>query len=307
MEDLPPGLLLDILVRTGAWKEERKGDPVLGEINDSGEWEEVPMPTNSALSVCRTWHGALVDSPAHLVDWLVGAHGGSREAALVAVCAMGREAAARHLLALSVDAPRANCMDGKALVAAAQYGRESIVRLLLDHPSDAPTADCCAALTLTHHEPIRRLLQDKLLAMLSPQEHEQVMQLPVQQRPEEIVLLVQRRRVVEQMMQQMGMLMEDGAAAEVVQQIAMLADADVQHQQMLQHQQQIAQQMAQEQQEQQAQQAQQPQAQNLQLAQLLAMLSPQDQGLVMQIPAAQRPEAIVQLVKRKRQMQQQGQ
>jgi hypothetical protein len=54
-----------------------------------------------------------------------------------------------------------------------------------------------------------------------------------------------------------------------------------------------------QQQQQAQQQAQQQQAlvahQALNL-QLLAMLSPQEQGLVMQMPAAQRPQAIVQLV-----------
>jgi hypothetical protein len=314
MEDLPPGLLLDILVRTGAWKEERK-EPSFGEIDDSGEWEEVPMPTNSALSVCRTWHGALMDSPAHLADWLVGAHGGSREAALVAACAMGREAAARHLLELSVDAPRANCMEGKALVAAAQYGRESIVRLLLDHPSDAPTADCCncAALTLTHHEPIRRLLQDKLLAMLSPLDQDHV--------THEIVRLVQRKRRMEQQAQQGHGQQTGGAHGYNPAQIAQLQQQQAQLRAL--HGAAYggfgaggngggggggtaAAQQAQQQQALMAQQAQQHQAQNLQLQQLLAMLSPQEQGLVMQMPAAQRPQAIVQLVQRKRQMQQQG-
>jgi hypothetical protein len=107
----------------------------------------------------------------------------------------GEEAAARHLLELPEGSPRANCMGGKALVRAAQHGFESIIRLLLDS-RDAPTADCCNcdALTLCRHESIRRLLQEQLLAMLSPQDQEKVMQLPVQQRSQEIVLRVQRKR-----------------------------------------------------------------------------------------------------------------
>jgi hypothetical protein len=109
----------------------------------------------------------------------------------------------------------------------------------------------------------------QLLAMLSPQEQSLVLQMPAAQRPQAIVQVVQRRRSLQ--MQQQG--------------------------QQQQPQQQQAQQA------QQAQQVQQQQAQNLQLRQPLAMLSPQEQRLVMQMPAAQRQQAIVQLVQRKRQMQ----
>ncbi|KAG1660019.1 hypothetical protein FOA52_005599 [Chlamydomonas sp. UWO 241] len=160
MEDLPTGVLLDILVRTGAWK---------------GAGKE-------CLSVCRTWREALMGSPADMASLLVGAHGGSKEAALVAACTMGHEGATRHLLELAADPLRANCLDGKALVAASQHGRESIVRLLLDYPRDAPRPDCrnCDALALCQHTAIRQLLQERLFAMLSPEEQERVMQVPVQ-------------------------------------------------------------------------------------------------------------------------------
>jgi hypothetical protein len=206
LEDLPPGVLLDILVRAGAWKEEGK-EPSVGEmpIGVTGEPGELlmPMPTHSVLSVCRTWRESLMDSPAHMASLLVGAHSGSREAALVAACTMGHEGTARHLLELSADAPRANCMDGMTLVTASRHGHESIVLLLLDCPRDAPRPDCqnCDALTLCRHTSIRRLLQEQLLAMLSPQQQAHVLQLPVQQRPVAIVQRVQLTRHTEEMQQ----------------------------------------------------------------------------------------------------------
>ncbi|KAG1671087.1 hypothetical protein FOA52_000759 [Chlamydomonas sp. UWO 241] len=209
LEDLPPGVLLDVLVRAGAWKEEGK-EPSFGVTGKTGEPGELPAPTptHSLLSVCQTWRESLMDSPAHMASLLVGAHGGSREAALVAACTMGHEGAVQHLLELSVDAPRANCMDGMALVTASQHGREAIVRLLLDCPRDAPRPDCrnCDVLTLCEHMSIRRLFQERLLAMLLPLEQEVVMQLPVQQRREAIVRRVQRTRHREQLQQHLAML-----------------------------------------------------------------------------------------------------
>ncbi|KAG1671088.1 hypothetical protein FOA52_000760 [Chlamydomonas sp. UWO 241] len=209
LEDLPPGVLLDVLVHAGAWKKEGK-EPSFGVIGDKGEpgGLPMPMPTRSALSVCRTWRESLMDSPAHMASLFVGAHGGSREAALVAACTMGHEGAVHHLLELSVDSPRANCMDGMALVTASQHGRESIVRLLLDCPRDAPRPDCrnCDALTLCEHTSVRRVLQERLFEMLLPLEQEVVMQLPVQQRREAIVRRVQRTRHREQMQQHLAML-----------------------------------------------------------------------------------------------------
>jgi hypothetical protein len=147
-------------------------------------------------------------------------------------------------------------MDGKALVRAAQHGFESIVRLLLACSRDAPTADCCNcdALTLCRHESTRRLLQEKLLAMLPHQEQRLVMQLPVLQRPEEIVRRVKRKRSQEQLqeallqaqvvkkVQQMTELEEQVAQLQLVQQVQRMQQAQ---------QEQLKQQIAQQQQEQQ--------------------------------------------------------
>ncbi|KAG1660018.1 hypothetical protein FOA52_005598 [Chlamydomonas sp. UWO 241] len=188
MEDLPTGVLLDVLVQAGAWPEE--GACQLGQGSARGQDD-----VYSALSVCRTWRDALKGSSSHMVGLLVAVHDGSRETALLRACATGHEGAARHLLELA-DGPRANCMDGKALEQAAQAGHISIVRLLLDYPRDAPRADSnnCEALLLTRHEPIKRLLQERLLAMLPPQTQGLVTQLPVQQRLEVTVKLVRHRR-----------------------------------------------------------------------------------------------------------------
>jgi hypothetical protein len=69
LEDLPPGVLLDILVSAGAWPEV-EGQPM-------GRWERqmvdeamADMDVFSPLSVCRGWRGMLLGSPPHLVQLL---------------------------------------------------------------------------------------------------------------------------------------------------------------------------------------------------------------------------------------------
>ncbi|KAG1666812.1 hypothetical protein FOA52_011653 [Chlamydomonas sp. UWO 241] len=156
--DLPPPLLLDVLVRAGAWPEV-EGQP-LGWRNRNYAFME--MRVHSTLSVCRAWRAMLRGSPFHMAELLSGAHGGSTEEALVGACAMGHEPAARHILELPRP-PRADCMGGAALISASRNGYEGVVRLLLEFPRHAPHADAYngAALVLSAwsgHESIVRLL-----------------------------------------------------------------------------------------------------------------------------------------------------
>ncbi|KAG1663151.1 hypothetical protein FOA52_006048 [Chlamydomonas sp. UWO 241] len=137
IQDLPTGILLDVLVLAGAWTE---GQPRLD------PWRLNPgPPIYSALSVCRDFREVLMDSPSHMVALLTGVHG-SRETALVRACKIGNEAAAKYLLQLPERAPRADHGSGLALVTAAEMGHENIVRLLLEFPKHAPRGDASGGL-----------------------------------------------------------------------------------------------------------------------------------------------------------------
>ncbi|KAG1678381.1 hypothetical protein FOA52_015147 [Chlamydomonas sp. UWO 241] len=136
--ELPPAVLLDILVRAGAWPMVA-GQP-LREENRVQEYRN--MPVFSALSVCREFRAALMGSPEYMVAMISDAVGGSRETALEWACRMGHEAAVLYVLDLP-HAPRADGLHGSGcfFTRAAFGGHESIVRLLLEAPAHAARAD----------------------------------------------------------------------------------------------------------------------------------------------------------------------
>ncbi|KAG1679627.1 hypothetical protein FOA52_006144 [Chlamydomonas sp. UWO 241] len=149
IQDLPPEVLLDVLVRAGAWPEVEgvplgvsKGSPV---ASASWHWaQERPaaprdMTIHSSLSVCRQWRDAVKGSVAHMAALLLEAHD-SVKVALVGACSIRNEAVARHLLELPrlprlpqprrhprPEPPRADCLSGRALGAACEGGREGIL------------------------------------------------------------------------------------------------------------------------------------------------------------------------------------
>ncbi|KAG1677748.1 hypothetical protein FOA52_001060 [Chlamydomonas sp. UWO 241] len=137
IHDLPNVVLLDILVRSGAWTEEV--GQKLGRFNGSSDlWD---MPIVSALSGCRQWRADLMASEPHIAELLTSVHGGSRRLALERACAMGHEAACTYLLQLPEGAPRADEKRGRALQRAAEHSHLNIVKMLLTFPKHAPRAD----------------------------------------------------------------------------------------------------------------------------------------------------------------------
>ncbi|KAG1668774.1 hypothetical protein FOA52_006027 [Chlamydomonas sp. UWO 241] len=173
IDDLPLAVLLDILVRAGAWEEEQPTDSGDGSGRsgssssssegsfDTSTSSQLPTPAarTSPLSVCRYWRASLLDSPAHMARLLAEGHscaggpGGHREypsgrkweEALIGAATMGHVPAALYILSLPLSegpAPRANCQRSEALVRAAGAGQDGIVRLLLEFPEDAPRANC---------------------------------------------------------------------------------------------------------------------------------------------------------------------
>lgn len=88
MEDLPTEMLLDMVVRAGAWRMEG--------VVDQGR-------VYSAMSVCKKWWHVLKESPAHMAALLAGACG-STEAALTRAVEGGGpmlvQASVHQLLAL---------------------------------------------------------------------------------------------------------------------------------------------------------------------------------------------------------------
>ncbi|KAG1662117.1 hypothetical protein FOA52_012978 [Chlamydomonas sp. UWO 241] len=165
VDDMPPGVLLGILVMAGAWVEELGKDEAAAaaaaaaELEaadrrafDAGEWDfgeacarepEKPLQCYSALSVCRKWNSALMGSPAHVASLLLQHHG-SEVGALLHACAMGHVSTVAQPLEL--PGCRADCMGGMALGFACKACRSNVVRLLLEYHRHAPRADGAAAL-----------------------------------------------------------------------------------------------------------------------------------------------------------------
>jgi hypothetical protein len=112
---LPPEVLLNVLVRAGAWPKEEgvvlgvsKSSPVPpSSFNWAQERTEAPrdLAISSAMSVCRQWRDAVKGSVVHGIAALLLEVHNSVEGALVGACSIGNEAVVRHLLELPRPEP----------------------------------------------------------------------------------------------------------------------------------------------------------------------------------------------------------